>query len=161
MYINRTTGEQVKAIVNPVTKKYTIVKEGCVIDYLSDKDFQEQYESVMYICPNKECDGLDCGERHKKPHIRENCCDDITTTCKASCIPVEKEPHKNFLSGAGAVIIKGLINSTPNVYISYTMAQMIHNWYSYYYASDGIGDLEESPIVQEFIKQIESIIDKE
>jgi hypothetical protein len=47
----------------------------------------------------------------------------------------------------------------PNVYISFPIAQTIYNWYEYYYQDKG--KLKIPPLALEFIKQIESIIDKE
>ncbi len=92
-YRNKQTGERVIGSqlgdsIMRVTYKDGYIKDWDIVPFL------RQYEPVMYIFPNNDCDGLDCGERHKKPHKRENCCDDITTTCKASCVPVEKEPQK-------------------------------------------------------------------
>jgi len=64
------------------------------IDYLKDKDFQEQYEPVeqMVICQKRECKFYgECGGS-TKPHRY----DPKECNCKignVSCIPVEKEPQ--------------------------------------------------------------------
>ena len=53
--------------------------------------------SQMMICPKwRECQSTVC-MRSRKPHVKEDCCDDTTHVCPR-CVPITGE-HEDLLLG--------------------------------------------------------------